>query len=361
MAGLVESFCVKMLPETSVEFLTGLCDEYRIVVPDGKTEDHSYLVKVLLRHLTSADVENSDDHGVAIFLKLYNELGEELKTINLQPKREHAPTGGGGAGHTVSESLSYHKLRQFKINGTIGDPGQKNCVSYSSLCYQIKQGEAQGYSLEEIYNGVIKAIEAGNPFRDVLELESDDFNKAAFMKSLRSHFMIRDPNQVLNELRSAVQGPNETAHRFCCRCVALKKRIVKLYEDDNIHFDVENLSNTFYRAIYTGLRQRGIRDELRAILRDATLEDHELLLEVSTATANEEERLKKLGGSERKVTVNQLTYDSDSEDQLDADFSDSSFSSSSGSQAKNGGKSGGKRQGKNAKKREQKPAKWCAA
>ena len=194
MAGLVESFCVKMLPETSVEFLTGLCDEYRIVVPEEKAEDHSYLVKVLLRHLTSADVENSDDQGAAIFLKLYNELGEELKTTNLQPKREHAPTGGGGAaGHTVSESLSYHKLRQFKINGTIGDPGQKNCVSYSSLCYQIKQGEAQGYSLEEIYNGVIKAIEAGNPFRDVLELESDDFNKAAFPKNFSLTHFYNDP------------------------------------------------------------------------------------------------------------------------------------------------------------------------
>ena len=105
MAGLVESFCVKMLPETSVEFMTGLCDECRIVVPEGKAEDHSYLVKVLLRHLTSAEVEESPDHGVAKFLKLYNELGEELKTTNLQPKREQAPTGGGGAGHTVSESL----------------------------------------------------------------------------------------------------------------------------------------------------------------------------------------------------------------------------------------------------------------
>ena len=76
MAGLVESFCLKMVPETDVAFLIGLCTEYQIVVPNDKLGDKPYLVKVVIRHLTSAEVENSADQGTAKFLKLYNELGQ---------------------------------------------------------------------------------------------------------------------------------------------------------------------------------------------------------------------------------------------------------------------------------------------
>ena len=61
--------------------------------------------------------------------------------------------------------------------------------------------EKLNYTTSEIYAGVIRAIEPGNPFRDVLELEAETFDKVAFMRSLRSHFQIRDPNYIFNELR----------------------------------------------------------------------------------------------------------------------------------------------------------------
>ena len=119
MAGLVQTFCTKMLSQTSKEFLQGLCTEYAIVVEANKREDKDHLLKVVLRHLVSEAVENSPDNGAALFLKLYNDLGGELET--LEPKKE--PSMPPLEGDAVSE-LSYHKLRQFKINGTIGDPGQ---------------------------------------------------------------------------------------------------------------------------------------------------------------------------------------------------------------------------------------------
>ena len=324
MAGLVQTFCTKMLPGTSIEFLQGLCTEYTIVVDANKLQDKDHLLKVVLRHLVSEAVEQSPDNGAAIFLKLYNDLGGELKT--LEPKKE--PSMPPLEGDAVSE-LSYHKLRQFKINGTIGDPGQKSCLSYSSLCFQISQGEAQKYTIREIYAGVIRAIEAGNPFREVLELEADDFDKEAFMKSLRSHFMQRDPNSIRNELRIASQGPKETAHKFVCRCIALKKRIVKVSTDEGLPVDMVNLSSTFFKTVHTGLRQNNIRNELRQVLKDQAISDDDLLVEVSLASSNEEERLGKLG-EERKVNVNQLTFDSDS-DEPPSSGSSSDFSSASAS------------------------------
>ena len=354
MAGLIEEFCLQSLPKTSVDYLLGLTEEYRITVAEEKKDSKAYLLKVVLRHLTSDTIEESEDQGATIFLKLYKELGEELKNTGVVPKveatmppleeeKEEAKVESDDKGSKgddngrISETLSYHKLRQFKINGMIGDPGQKNCLSYSSLCFQIRQGESQGYTIQEIYAGVIKAIEAGNPFRDVLELESDDFGKEAFMKSLRSHFKEKDANTVFNELRMCSQLPDENAHKFACRCVALKKRVQKISETESIPVDLENLRSTFFRSIYTGLRQNNVRHELRTILKEANLADHDLLLEVSQAVANEEERLKKFSGNGKNIKMNKLTIDSDSDDSFPDNScpSSSEFSSNSGSNSNN--------------------------
>ena len=339
MAGLVESFCLQNLPQTEVDFLLARVVEYQIPVTDDKKGDKAHLLKVVMRHLTSADVENSADGGAAIFLKLYNDLGGALKDLAKQDNDDDSVT-----------TLSYRKLRQFKINGTVGDPGQKNCLSYSSLVYQINLGETQGYTIHEIYAGVIRAIEAGNPFRELLELEADDFDKESFLKTLKSHFQERDPNSVFNELRTAVQGTKETAHRFCCRCVALKKKVLNMAASENTAFDEENLNATFYRTIYTGLKQTEIRNELRQILKEGRLDDAELLSEVSQAQSHEEERMKKMGeGNERRVNVNKLTCESDS-DESESQFSDSSSSfSSSSSQNKKAAQASGKKQQNNAK------------
>ena len=297
------------------------------------------LLILVLRHLTSEEVEQSEDEGAAKFLKLYNDLGGALKTVKPEVEEDDVST------------LSYRKLRQFKINGTIGDPGQKNCLSYSSLVYQINLGETQGYTIQEIYGGVIRAIEAGNPFRELLELEADDFDitKERFLKALKSHFQERDPNSVFNDLRTAVQGSNETAHKFCCRCVALKKKVINMSNSEGLPVDMENLNTTFFKTIYTGLRQNNIRNELRGALRGAHLDDAELLSEVSLAQANEEERLRKMAeGKDKKVNINQLTCDSGSESECFSDSSASSFAVNT--QAKKGAKARSQKQKSAAKK-----------
>ena len=357
MAGLVEEFCLQLLPKTSYDFLLALTEEYQINLDDTKKDEKAYVLKLVVRHLSSEALEQTNDGGAAVFLKLYKELGEELKKekVKLEPveipqpeatmpdlegdddvakvepkvdqkvepkvdkkvvpkvERKSVETSGVERSESISE-ISYHKLRQFKINGTIGDPGQKTCVSYSSLCYQISQGEKQGYSLREVYGGVIRAIEAGNPFRDVLELEAEEFDndREAFMKSLRSHFREKDPNEVKNELRICVQNPNEDAHKFFCRCVALKKKVQNMSKTENLPCDAANLSATFFKALYTGLRQNNIRNEMRVVLKEGTISDQDLLVEVALAASNEEERLKKLNGG-KPVNVNKLTLDSGSD------------------------------------------------
>ena len=346
MAGLVEDFCLKMLPQADLGFLLARTLEYNVDVADERQGDKAHVLKLLLRHLTSADVENSPDHGAALFLKLYSDLGTVLKDLSPTVKREEDDV----------TTLSYRKLRQFKINGTIGDPGQKNCLSYSSLLYQLNLGEEQGYTLKEIHSGVVRAIEAGNPIRELLELERDDLKKESFLETLKSHFQEQDPNSVFNELRTAAQRSRETAHKFCCRCVALKRRVTKLSESGGVHVDRENLNATFYRTIYTGLKQTEIRNELRQVLKEADLDDSQLLREVSEAQAREEERLGKMGeSSNRGVNINKLTLESDS-DETESNFSDSSASCSSSSAPRQKVAAASSKKQKNAAKNARKAA-----
>ena len=79
MAGLVDTFCIQNLSKRSIDFLLKCVETYGIAVTDDRKGDKPYLLKVVVRHLTSEAVENSADQGAALFLQLYNELGGELK------------------------------------------------------------------------------------------------------------------------------------------------------------------------------------------------------------------------------------------------------------------------------------------
>lgn len=51
---------------------------------------------------------------------------------------------------------SWHK--DFKISGQIGEPGQKDCFTFSSLAHQIEHGLSKGFPDVEIVYAVIRAI-----------------------------------------------------------------------------------------------------------------------------------------------------------------------------------------------------------
>ena len=65
-----------------VEFLHKLVEECHPTVLDIKMAGKDYLIKFILRHLTSEGIENSADQGPVIFLKLYNELESKLKNVH---------------------------------------------------------------------------------------------------------------------------------------------------------------------------------------------------------------------------------------------------------------------------------------
>ena len=63
--------------------------------------------------------------------------------------------------------------RQFKISGQIGEPEQKDKISFSSLARQIQTGLAQGYLESKIVDGVIRSITPGMVLRSYLKTHKD--------------------------------------------------------------------------------------------------------------------------------------------------------------------------------------------
>ena len=305
---IIESKCFQWLPEVDVDFLTGFCEEYHIQVPEDKVGKKALLLKLVLRYLNSETLEQSDDQGKSVFVKLLREL-EELFDIEqkVMPSLEKLEDVVGSTenmgGSKTGLKLSYHKLQQFKIKGVIGDSGQTDTMNYLNLMFQIKQGKAVGYSSDEVCAAVIQAIKPGNSLRDYLESKSD-LTEDGLLQILRSHFDEKDSASYFQDLSTCVQQSGESAHKFCVRAMALRNKVASRSVEEECPFDANMLQNRFFHTIFTGLKQNSIRMELQVILKERLVSDEELLKEVSLAAANELDRQEKI---KTKVDLNQLT------------------------------------------------------
>ena len=74
-----------------------------------------------------------------------------------------------GSNLPIRPFYNLQRLKDFKINGSIGGPGERDKLSYINLAYQIQNGRTIGFSEAEICAGVIKAITLGNFLRSYLE------------------------------------------------------------------------------------------------------------------------------------------------------------------------------------------------
>lgn len=62
--------------------------------------------------------------------------------------------------------------KDFKISGQIGEPGQKDRLTFSSLTRQIENGINKGYRESEMTDAIICAITPGLPVKELPNLSS---------------------------------------------------------------------------------------------------------------------------------------------------------------------------------------------
>ena len=205
---------------------------------------------------------------------------------------------------TLSKEDPVHKLlstsasrRQFKVNGQIGEPKQKDKISFSSLARQIQTGLAQGYSENEIVDGVIRSITPGLVLRSYLEAYKD-LTLDRLKKILCSHYGVKNTSELYQALSSICQGPKESPQTFLMNALDLWQQILFACSDKDddtcLQYDPVHIQHLFLRSVETGLQDESIQAKIRPFLKDPSVTDEVLIQQMSVAVSAEKERDKKL-------------------------------------------------------------------
>ena len=203
------------------------CGIVELDVPEEKKGNQNFLLKFLLRKLNSEELEASQDGGASWFQKLRDHLSKYFQPggqVKFQPKTElsneglFAPTYNNNMNTNVSSNIeqqnqssnvpirpfyNLQRLKDLKINGSIGGSGERDKLSYTSLACQIQNGRTATFSEAEICAGVIKAIAPGNFLRSYLESKYF-LTVDSFIQTMRSHFREKDSSSSFTEMSSAV-------------------------------------------------------------------------------------------------------------------------------------------------------------
>ena len=288
------------------------------------------LLRNLLRYLNSTEIEEREDGGASLFSSVYDYLSNRDEK-QLPPALEKNPvTSASDVGKTdvkIAEKTAasrplfdMQKLKDFKISGSIGTTGKKDCLSFSSLNYQIKNGQKQGYSEAVIISAVLRAITPDNNLRTYLET-LPKLDISLLLSILRSNYHEKDSASVFAELSNAVQNPSETCLDFVVRVMCLRQKVITLGTEEGVEYEETLVQKRFLHTVETGLRNNNIRAEVRETTgfykaqqkldKSVKITDEELLKVVTEAVSNENERSGKFSGLKRDTVTNVNKIDSE--------------------------------------------------
>ena len=184
--------------------------------------------------------------------------------------------------------------REFKIQGQIGEPGQKDKLAYQSLISQIEIGLGKGYTEEEVTNAVVRSIQAGLQLRSYLEGLAG-LTLPRLRKILRFHFQEKSATELYQLLTNISQAQKESPQEFLIRALTIRQKIVFASKeaDSKIKYDEQLVQGLFLHALETGLLDETIRAKMRPLLKNDQVADEELIEAMSTAMAAESERATK--------------------------------------------------------------------
>lgn len=184
--------------------------------------------------------------------------------------------------------------KDFKISGQIGEPGQKEKLTFSSLAHQIENGLSRGYPECEMCDAVIRAISPGLQLRSYLE-GKPNLTLPTLRRILRSHFQERSATELYKQLTSECQGNKETPQNFLMRALDLRQKILFASQEaeSGLKYDPALVQSMFLHTVLTGLQSDSIKVDLQPLLLDTKTTDEALLEKLNIACANELERQKK--------------------------------------------------------------------
>ena len=137
--------------------------------------------------------------------------------------------------------------RELKIIGQIGEPGQKDKLSFVSLVRQIEGALQKGYKPQEVVDAVVRAINPGMRLRNYLEGLSD-LTLPRLRRILRSHFQENSASDLYRQLSTLVQEPQENPQSFLIRALDTRQKILFASQevDTQLKYDLKLVQECFY-------------------------------------------------------------------------------------------------------------------
>lgn len=306
-----------------------VCEYTKCALPEGgfSSKTKRGLIKMIECEL-EAMVEKEDDQGrVRMYLKglllfmdemrevsrgqgntspdqshLFNSMHHSASPAHKHPLREQLPPMSHHPGEEARHSTPLHPhlpevvlRREFKIMGQIGEGGQKDRLSYTSLVHQIDSGLRKGHSEQEVIEAVTRAVSPGLHLRHMLEIKSN-LTVPTLKTILKGHYKEESTSDIYHRLVNISQEPKESAQTFLFRAIELKERLLWKSNDGDTddYYDPQLIQRKFLRAIETGLLSDSIKFQMRPFLSDIMVSDEMLIDKLNEAASLEGERQKKL-------------------------------------------------------------------
>lgn len=200
--------------------------------------------------------------------------------------------------------------RDFKIQGMVGDPGQKDKLGYQALISQIESGLAKGYSDKEMVGAVVRAVQPGLQLRSYLE-NMTDLTLPRLRKILRFHFHEKNATELYQLLTNIAQQPNEDPQSFLMRTLTIRQKIISASKesDSEVKYDASSVQSLFLHALETGLADETIRAKIRPLTQNPKVADEDLIGAMSLAMSAEAERSNKFSLTNKGKSAKVLTVE----------------------------------------------------
>ena len=324
------------LRQVEIPVLTEICGELNVTIPIKKAGIKSALVNLIVKHLLSEAVEDSDDGGAQILADLKTKLdgkigadaGNGTQTVKVEETTQQGNsqtgkqpmkktlrsnagdsgdsklgTGGSTSTSTDTSSMTVEeteiaqtstrlradiKLKEFKIHsGTIGGENQ---LDLEEVLYQINEGKALGYKVREIVSGVIRATKPGSSLRKYCQ-SRPDLKFETLVSQLRSHYGTEDSQEMLEQMRRMKQEPTEKVVDYVHRVMAMRNRILEVNKQEEHDIGEAVVRKACFRTISLGLRRDTIRLQVQQILIDISIDDDDVLERISQVAALDKKHL----------------------------------------------------------------------
>ena len=298
------------------DFIEGLSDDDQIEFVDG-----------LIAHLGPPPLEEMEDQYGQEELeskddlkKLKKELGEleskqqlvEEQLAKMQKGKLPDPVKDENTIKFPVKGVGQSIFRRdLKIQGVVGDPGQKDKLGYQALISQIESGLAKGYADKEVVNAVVHAVQPGLQLRSYLE-NMTDLTLPRQHKILRFHFHEKNATELYQLLTNIAHQPNKDPQSFLMRELTIRQKVISASKEPDIEVthDASSVQTLFLHALETGLTDKTIHAKIRPLTKNPKVADKDLIGAMSLAISAEAERSSKFSLTSKGKSAKVLTVES---------------------------------------------------